>query len=376
MTEFSVLTDVVSGIGSLGDLQTLLDRHGATRVAVSVDAALAENGVLDLVLAQAPGLVPVSLAAFPPDPAVSLVEDAIGRARAAGANSVLAIGGGSSLGAGKAMAIRLTNDKPIWEYEGSGRVPILPAPTIAIPTTAGSGSEVSNALVLHEPGRSTDLVVRGRGCEPRGAILDGRVLRGLPERPMLYSGLDALTHAMEALWTEGASFFTEALAIQAASRIIDLLPRALDGIDSGANSSGANDDVLQELLDASSAANMACGNSGLGLVHALTSAPDVRLPHGLQNGVLLPYVGSFNESTLSDPARRLLPEVDSLYARLSFTPSFGAVTSDVVLAESMIRATHGHPFRLNNRRAPSDEELEDLLVAAGAAPTMPRSELS
>jgi alcohol dehydrogenase class IV len=369
MTEFSVLTDVVTGVGSLKQLQRLLDRHGATRVAVTVDAALVENGMLDMVLAHAPELVPVSLATFPPDPAVALVEEAIAQARSAGADSVLAIGGGSSLGAGKAMAIRLTNAERIWAYEGSGKVPVLPAPTIAIPTTAGSGSEVSNALVLHEPGRATDLVVRGRGCEPRGAILDGRLLRGLPERPMLYSGLDALTHAMEALWTEGASFFTESLAIPAATRIVELLPLALEGVASGRNLSGDNDEVLQELLDASCAANMACGNSGLGLVHALTSAPDVRLPHGLQNGVLLPYVGGFNESTISEAARKLLPEIEGLYARLAFVPSFAAVTSDVVLAESMIKATHGHPFRANNRRTPSDAQLESLLVAAGATPT-------
>jgi alcohol dehydrogenase class IV len=369
VTEFSVLTDVVTGIGSLGQLQQLLDRHGATRVAVAVDAALVENGILGQVLSHAPNLAPAYVASFPADPSLALVEEAIALARAAGADSVLAIGGGSSLGAGKAMAIRLTNDQAIWEYEGTGKVGVPPAPTIAIPTTAGSGSEVSNALVIHEAGRSTDLVVRGRGCEPRAAILDGRVLRSLPVRPMLYSGLDALTHAMEALWTEGSSFFTEALAIEAASRIVELLPLALDGVASGSNAAGANDAVLQELLEASCAANMACGNSGLGLVHALSSAPEVRLPHGLQNGVLLPHVGWFNEPTISEPARRLLPKIEALYARLAFVPSFPTVTSDVISAESMIRATHGHPFRANNRRPPSDAELEKLLIRAGATPS-------
>ena len=101
---------------------------------------------------------------------------------------------------GKATAIRLTNDGRIDIYQGVNQVPAPPVPTVAIPTTAGSGSEVSKVLVLHEPGRKDELVVRADGCEPRVAILDGTVLRRLPRDPLLHAGLDALSHAMEAQW--------------------------------------------------------------------------------------------------------------------------------------------------------------------------------
>ncbi len=364
--EFAVHTDVVTGLGSLERLPALIEQIGARRVAVAVDAALVDNGVLDMILGCAPGLSPVAVLRFPANPDVAPVEAAALEAREAGADSVIAIGGGSALGGGKATAIRLTNDRPITVYEGSNRVPNRPAPVIADPTTAGSGSEVSNALVLHENGRHTELVVRGRGCEPRIAILDGRVLRGLPEKPMLYAGLDALTHCMEALWARGGTYFTTALALRSAERILELLPTAVAGAGSGANASGGNDAALQELLEASCAANMACGNSGLGLVHALSSSPDVKLPHGLQNGVLLPHVARFNAEVLPPEGRALLPRIEALYAEIAFDASFPSVTELVVDAAKMVEATRRHPFRENNRRATTDEELAELVVTAGA----------
>jgi alcohol dehydrogenase class IV len=235
-----------------------------------------------------------------------------------------------------------------------------------VPTTAGSGSEVSNALVLHEPGRPTELVVRGRGCEPRGAILDARLLRGLPEKPLVFAALDALTHCLESLWAAGATSFTSALALDAADRIIEVLPSAVAGIASGANQSGENDSDLQRLLEASSMANMACGNSGLGLVHALASAVDVKLAHGLQTGLLLPHVAAFNADALSPAARALLPRIDALYARLGFEPSYAMVSDDPVPAGLLVQATRGHPFRANNLRPSSDEELDEVVFAAGA----------
>lgn len=363
---FAVHTDVVTGIGSLARLPELVTTLEAKRVAVAVDATLAENGLLDFVLGHAPGLEPVVVSRFSANPDVEPVETAAEDARAADADVVLAIGGGSALGGGKAMAIRITNDLPITAYEGANRVPRRPAPTIAVPTTAGSGSEVSNALVLHENGRPTELVVRGRGCEPRFALLDGRVMRGLPQRPMLYAGFDALTHAMEALWARGGTYFTTALALHAAQRIIELLPSAAAGAVSGRNESGDNDALLQELLEASAAANMACGNSGLGLVHALSSSPAVKLPHGLQNGVLLPHVAAFNAELLQPGGRALLPQIDALYEAVGFDPSLRAATEDAVPASSMVFATQGHPFRRNNLRDSTDEQLTELLERAGA----------
>ena len=164
--------------------------------------------------------------------------------------------------------MRLRNPAPLDAYEGRDRLPSLPAPTIAIPTTAGSGSEVSTVVVLHDANRAQHLVVRGRGYEPDVALLDGSLLRTLPEPPLVQAALDALSHALEALWAHGATRFTDTLALAAAADIRAALPRAI----------AREDDAMQTLMEASAMANLACGNAGLGLVHALTSAPDVHLP--------------------------------------------------------------------------------------------------
>lgn len=364
---FSVPTEVVTGVGSLNQLPSLLARYEASKVAIAVDAALVSNGLLDVVLRHSPALEPVAILPLPANPDVQSVEECGATARARGANAVVAIGGGSALGGGKAVAIRLTNDAPISAYEGVDRVPNRPAPTIAIPTTAGSGSEVSNALVLHEEGRPTELVVRGRGCEPRAAILDASLLRALPESPLVYAALDALVHCLESLWASAATSFTTSLALQAADRLIELLPLAVAGVASGANRAGENDAVLQQLLEASCAANMACGNSGLGLVHALASAADVKLAHGLQTGLLLPHVAAFNAESISPSAQALLPRIRALYDRLDFEPSFTAVSPEPVRADVIVRATQGHPFRANNIRPASDEEVAEIAIAAGAS---------
>lgn len=363
---FAVATKVVSGLGCLAGLPGELAALGARRIAVVADRGVIDAGLLATVLAPVdPALVTVTVP-VDPDPDVAAAEAAAALAREHRCDSVLAVGGGSAQGAAKAVAIRLTNDERIDRYAGVGNVPLAPAPTLAVPTTAGSGSEVSQVLVLHEAGRPEELVVRSPGCEPRTALLDGTVLRGLPRAPMLHAGLDALSHGLEAQWARRGSPFTRILGLGAARAVVDNLVRAVDGAVSGRNAEGGDDTVLQALLDAACAANMACGNSGLTLVHALSTAPSVHLPHGLQNGVLLPHVARFN-AALSEPAvAELVAELPGLYEAVGFAPTFPTGSVGTTEREAMVAASTGHPFRLNNRRESSDDELRTLLAAAGA----------
>lgn len=368
--EFSVSTRVISGLGSLARLRAELEQLGARRLAVVADRGVADAGLLDTVLqgVDAGGTIAATLL-IDPDPDVAATEHAAAEARAAQCDLVLAVGGGSALAVAKATAIRLTNDGRIDTYQGVNQVPVPPVPTVAIPTTAGSGSEVSKVLVLHEQGRNDELVVRADGCEPRVAILDGTVLRRLPRAPLLHAGLDALSHAMEAQWARRGSWFTAALGQAAARAIIDVLPAVVAGAVSGANGSGDNDESLQRLIEASCAANMACGNSGLTLVHALSTAPSVRLAHGLKNGILLPHVARFNEQVSAPATRALAAVIDPLYATLSFRPAFPPSLTDTDAAQAMVAASSGHPFRANNLRESSDAELFGILEQAG----LPRS---
>jgi alcohol dehydrogenase class IV len=358
VTRFSAPTRIVAGLGVAATVADELARLGPGPIAVIADRGVAEAGILERIVTLAGPRRIVVAGLVDPDPSISDAEAASASAGAEGCGLVLMIGGGSALGVGKAVAVRLANAAPIEAYEGRDRAPHRPVASLAIPTTAGSGSEVSNALVLHDPGRDRLVVVRGHGYEPDVALLDGELLQTLPHQPMLYAGLDALSHALEALWARGASAITDALAVAASRRIRANLPRALasrDPID------------LQRLLEASTMANLACGNAGLALVHALSSATSVRLPHGLQNGVLLPYVAEFNRPVLGPEALTEVEALPGLYAELGFAAQFApdAVTPDA--GDAMVAAALGNPFRDNNRRRSVRGQLRELVLSAGAA---------
>lgn len=364
---FCMPTRVLSGLGSLASLPEEIDRLGGLRIAVVADEGVAAAGLLQRILDSLDQARLSTTILVGPDPDVTTAERAAQTARAARCDLVLAIGGGSALGAAKAVAVRLTNAARIDQFEGLDRAPNWPTPTIAVPTTAGSGSEVSRVLVLHEPGRDTELIVRLEGEEPRVAILDATVLRGLPRTAMIYAGLDALSHCLESLWAKASTPFTAALAQTAAATILETLPLAVGGVGDGANADGANDTVLQRLLEASCAANMACGNSGLTLVHALSGAPAVHLPHGQQNGVLLPHVARFNNAVADNTTQKLAASLPKLYDDLEFNATFAAERLPSSAATAMLTASTGHPFRANNRRPSTDKQIWEILASAGVS---------
>lgn len=356
-TEFTVRTRLVAGRGCVAArLQQELAGLGAASVAVIADRGFAEAGLLEPLL-QAPAGVQLPVCALiGVDPDVAVAEQAALAAIEAGAEAVLAIGGGSALCAAKAVAIRLRNPAPLEAYAGIDKLPAHPAPTIAIPTTAGSGSEVSTVVVLHDARLRQHLVIRGRGYEPDVALLDGTLLRGLPRAPMLYAALDALSHAYEALWARRASRFTDAMALAAARQIRLALPAALE----------RDEAAMQALIEASAMANLACGNSHLALVHALSSAPSVALAHGYQNGVLLAHVANFNRPLLRSAAEAEIAKLGALLAEVAFEPRFAPAELSDADAEAMLAAALANPFTANNVRAAGEAELRALLDASRA----------
>jgi alcohol dehydrogenase class IV len=354
---FSAPTEVVAGLGTLDQIGTLAERFLPKRIAVVSDQGVADAGLLDVLLGRLSHWETHVCGLIRPDPTTDDVEAVASTALERESDLVVAIGGGSGLAAGKAVALRLRNDKPILEYAGRDRASGGAVPSIAIPTTAGSGSEVSNALVLHDPRRPAVLVVRGRGYEPKIALLDGMLLRTLPRTPMVYAALDALSHALEALWARKGSVFTDALAYEAAAEIYRVLPRALES---------REPEDLQILLEMSAMANLACGSSELALVHALSLSTAVHLAHGYQNAVLMPHVAAFNRPAMPERAQAVVDQLLPLYEEIGFDPHFrdGELAADS--AESMIQVALAVPLSANNIRDTGDADLRDILTAAGA----------
>jgi alcohol dehydrogenase class IV len=349
--EVRARTRIVSEPGRVArHLAAEVEALPASRVVVVADRGFADAGLLEPVIGSLPLAALVDV-----DPGLDAAAAVGDACLALGADGVVIVGGGSALCAGKAAAIRLTNSRPLVEYMGRDRLDALPAPCIAVPTTAGSGSEVSTVVVLHDRAHTGHVVIRGTGYEPDVALLDGTLLVTLPDRPLVEAALDALSHALEALWARRATAFTDALALSAASSIRAALPLAL---------SSRPVDALQALFDASAMANLACGNAEMGLVHALSAAPSVHLPHGYQNGVLLPWVAAYNRPAVREAVVAEIDALPALYEAIGFSPRFTEV--DAAGADAMVAAAMESPFRANNVRAAHEAELRELLRAAGA----------
>jgi alcohol dehydrogenase class IV len=361
---YVVATRIIPGLGVSTTLPEHVRELGGSRVAIIGDRGLAKIGVLapfeDLIRG-ADGLTLVGTGLADVDPTLTSVEQLAAEFADENVDVVVTIGGGSAMSVAKGVALRLRNPEPLSAYgAGVGLAPNAPIPTIAIPTTAGSGAEVSATFVLYS--EDEDVAVRsvgyrGRGYEPDIALLDGNLLVGLPDTPMRDAALDAYSHAFEALWGRDATTFSDTAAFEALRLIRTHLPRSL---------SDRNPDDLQKLLEASSLANIACGNAGLGLVHAMTSAGSIHIAHGRQNGVLLPHVAEFNRAVVSERAWGEIDLLDELYDAIDAPRRFRADELPENAAEAIVRAALASPVRLNNARETTEDDLRRIAVAATA----------
>ncbi|PZS10987.1 MAG: hypothetical protein DLM70_00060, partial [Chloroflexi bacterium] len=226
LRRFSVGTEILAGLGVIETLHANVAALEISKPALVCDQGLLRTGLLDGVLEQLGGALAAAPISVAPEPTIEAAEKAACVARGAEADGVVAVGGGSGLAVGKAVAAGLANHVPLATLAGRDRARIRAAPVLAIPTTAGSGSEVSSVFVLQDPARPAAVVFQARHYAPRIALLDGDFLRSLPREPMLYAALDALSHCLEALWARGASTFSDALATRAAGQIHEMLPPA------------------------------------------------------------------------------------------------------------------------------------------------------
>ncbi|MDY7094420.1 MAG: iron-containing alcohol dehydrogenase [Acidobacteriota bacterium] len=273
-----------------------------------VDAGLAESPWTDEVRSslEQQGLRCRIFSGVESNPRAGTVEELAEVARRKRLSPVIAVGGGSVLDAAKAAAMLATNGGHCADYEGAERFQESPLPFIALPTTCGTGSEVTWVSVISQPERRVKISIKGHRMFPDHALVDADFLRTLPAELVAWTALDALTHSLEAITGRLANPASEALATRSVELLLAYLPRAAADI-------AGDDEAREAVMTASTLAGMAFGNSDVGAVHCLseTLGGGWDVPHGLANALLLvPVLRSHGDSihaALARVARRALP---------------------------------------------------------------------
>lgn len=278
------------GKGAVRLLGPELQKMEVRRVLVVTDKFLYESGAaarVGQVLSDA-GVEYAVYYNVQPNPTVQVVNDCIAAARMLSVQLLIALGGGSAIDTAKAASIVLTNGGTVEQYEGENKSTKPGLPIAAINTTAGTGSECTAFYIVTDPVRHSKMAMVDANCMVSIAINDIDFMSSMPPKLTAATGMDALTHAIEAVLSKGASPITDKDALWALEAIVQYLPRAV--------SNGGDEEARTMMAYAENVAGMAFSNAGLGMVHAMAHAlgGHYNLPHGVCNAVLLPYVLSFN----------------------------------------------------------------------------------
>jgi len=264
-------------------------RYGTKAMLVSGKTSSRASGALDAVCAslKSAGIAVTLFCEVESDPSVHTIAAGTALAREIGAEVIIALGGGSPLDAGKAIGLMATNDGSITDYEKN--VPTKPGlPVIAIPTTAGTGSEVTKFVVITDTERKVKMLISTPFLIPRVALLDPQLTLSIPSAYTAGPGMDALTHAIEAFQSSLASPTTDVFALSAIRLIGANLVKA--------TLNGANIEARTAMLLGQMHAGLAFGNASVALVHAMSRPLGAHfgIPHGQANAILLPWVMKYN----------------------------------------------------------------------------------
>ena len=285
------------GAGSVAQLPEVVAGLGKSKVFIITDPGVANAGVLAQVEAilKSAGIQNAAFTEIKPNPTTTLIDTAAKVAVAFGADCLIALGGGSSLDSSKGVALVAANPTFSSAQFNYSITPERPAiPIIAIPTTAGTGSETNNWGVIDDPIKQCKFYVGDASTTPAAVILDPELTLGLPPRPTAGTGIDALTHAIESLTSKGRSPISAAYAHEAIKLISRSLPTAVRD--------GKNVDARGDMLVGAHLAGLALTLSGLGLVHGIAHSVSAHVgaAHGEALAAVLAEVMEFNSTSVAD----------------------------------------------------------------------------
>jgi alcohol dehydrogenase class IV len=341
---FRIPTRIQLGRGVALTLAEPLRQIGAKKVLIVTDPGVMKAGLvapLEEKLREA-GIAYEIYDQVVPDPGVAEVQRAYERAKDAGADAFVAIGGGSSIDTAKMAAVLLANGGTVLDYVGLDKVPKMAAPVVAIPTTAGTGAELTINSVIADPEQHKKLVIISPNATALFALEDPELTVGLPPFLTAITGMDTLVHAIESFTSKNAYRMTELLALEAIRDAAWALPRAVKD--------GKDIDAREAMMRAVVTASLAFSNTRLGNVHAMALPLGgwCHVAHGTAVAVLLPHVMDFNRSA---------------------APDRYAAVGEALGATKDAKAAVDHVFRLNQTIG-IPTHLGPLGVDAGAIPNM------
>lgn len=371
------LNRVQFGCGALANLAEELGLAGIARPLLVTDRGVSAAGLLDRVRGALPSGMDIAVFdAVPPNPTEAAVLAATEAYKEHGADGVLTLGGGSPLDLAKAVVLMATHEGPLAQYAviegGLARITAKAAPVVAIPTTSGTGSEVSRgALIVLADGRK--LSIGSPHLIPRAAICDPELTLGLPPMLTAGTGMDALAHCVETLCSPRVNPVADAIARDGLARAWAFLPRAV--------ADGSNVAAREAMMLASMQGALAF-QKGLGAVHALShplGGLSVPLHHGTLNAVLLPHVLRFNAPAIEEQLPILAAAMDEpadaglladaiadLSRSIGLPMTLGAMgVPEAALPAIADAAMLDHHHQTNPRRATREDYLA-LLHAAHA----------
>ena len=326
------------GPGAVRRTGAVLKDGGAGRVLIVTDGGVRRAGIVDRVTSvlDRDGIAWDVFDRVQPEPVLENVREGLDRFASGDFDALLAVGGGSSIDCAKAISIARANGTDLASFKGVERVPKVGPPVYAVPTTAGTGSEVTRVLVITDTGRSEKMMIASRHAVCRGAIVDPELTVGLPRAITAATGVDAFAHALEAYVSLKAQPLTDVWALSAARRIGRNLRRAY--------SAGHDLAARSEVMLGATEAGLAFSNASVALIHGMARPMGAffHLPHGVCIALLMPLV---TRHSWMASIERYAAITEAIGARLPGEPDESAAARLADLLQGLVDDVGIRPLR-------------------------------
>ncbi|MDO4469520.1 MAG: iron-containing alcohol dehydrogenase [Bacillota bacterium] len=348
-SEFFVRSNVVFGKGAVKELPEMLKEYHAKSVMVVYDAGVKMAGISTKVLEEVEK-ANVKVTIFDgviPNPTNEVVEEAAEIAKKENIDVFVAVGGGSSIDLTKAVNILMTNQGPIGQYGGIGLVKEEVLPLIAIPTTAGTSSEITNVVALTDTKAVCKYVIIDNKIVADRVIADPEFTKTMPPSVTAATGMDAITHAVESYISNMATPLTEYHSLKGLQIFYKNLPKAV--------ANGNDMEAREQMMLGCIIAGFGFSNANLGLVHGIahTLSAHFHLAHGMANATVLPYVMEYNADSCPEKMIELAKAID-----LQMT---GNVDEDkFLLSRELLKLTKSLGIKSLSEQGIKEEDLDML----------------